>query len=45
MEYLVAISRDLCFSVELTKKFCDVSATAPGQKQSALYQRVLVSRS
>jgi hypothetical protein len=32
MEYLVAISRGLCFSVELTKKFWDVSATASDKK-------------
>jgi hypothetical protein len=32
MEYPVAISRDLCSSVGLTKKFWDVLATAPGQK-------------
>jgi hypothetical protein len=32
MEYLVAISRDLCSSTGLTKKFWDVFTTAPGQK-------------
>jgi hypothetical protein len=32
MEYLAAISQDLCSSAGLTKKLWDVFATAPGQK-------------
>jgi hypothetical protein len=32
MEYLAAISRDLCSSAWLTKKFWDVSVTASGRK-------------
>jgi hypothetical protein len=42
MEYLATISRDLCSSAGLTKKFWDVFMTAPGQNKSTLYLRVLV---